>query len=134
VNYPNACVRLAHRRLLDAGLLGFDPALRTAEDRPWAWRLHLGASSFAVASEGLYAYRRGVPGALTGADDERQLDVVPAYARILAMLAADPDGERLVPKAVRDLLVVLVHHLGPDGPLGGTLRERLVSDAAALLA
>ena len=133
VNYPNACVRLAHRRLLDDGLLDFDPALRTAEDRSWAWRLHLRATSFAVSSEGRYGYRRDVPGSLTNVSDERQLDVLAAYASIAAMLDDDAEGARLLPKAVRDLFVVLVHHLGPDGPLTGELRTRLATGANGLL-
>lgn len=40
VDYAYAWAGMYHRRLLDRGLLHFTHGLRTAEDRPWIWRLH----------------------------------------------------------------------------------------------
>src|SRR5262249_31088581 len=48
VDYPYAWAGIYHRRLLDQGLLHFHHGLRTAEDRPWIWRLHRRAESCAV--------------------------------------------------------------------------------------
>lgn len=43
VGAPYAWAATYDRRPVDAGLLGFDEDLRTCEDRPWIWRLHLHA-------------------------------------------------------------------------------------------
>ena len=138
VNYPNVVTRICHRRLLDAGLLSFDESLRTAEDRPWTWRLHLDAHSYAVCARGTYAYRREVPGSLTSVLDARRLDVLTAYRRILALVATrahdERDAEALTAKAVRDLLVVLVHHAGHAHELPRQVLDALRDGAAALLA
>ncbi|MCO6705232.1 glycosyltransferase family 2 protein, partial [Streptomyces sp. CHB9.2] len=48
VDYAYVWAGIYHRRLLERGLLHFTESLRTAEDRPWIWRLHREATSFAV--------------------------------------------------------------------------------------
>lgn len=58
VDYPYAWAGMYHRRLLDRGLLHFTDGLRTAEDRPWIWRLHRGRSR---------SRRSGCRGSSTGA-------------------------------------------------------------------
>lgn len=60
VDYAYAWAGAYHRRLLDKGLLHFTDGLRTAEDRPWIWKLHREAESFAVVSLLGVFYRRGV--------------------------------------------------------------------------
>ena len=50
VDYAYAWAGVYHRRLVDRGLLHFTDGLRTAEDRPWIWKLHREAESFAVVS------------------------------------------------------------------------------------
>lgn len=57
VDYPYAWAGMYHRRLLDRGLLHFTDGLRTAEDRPWIWRLHRGPGR---------SRRSGCPGSSTG--------------------------------------------------------------------
>ncbi|CAM5689991.1 hypothetical protein SANTM175S_10189 [Streptomyces antimycoticus] len=63
VDYPYAWAGMYHRRLADEGLLHFTHGLRTAEDRPWIWRLHREARSFAVLGVHGVFYRRGVSSA-----------------------------------------------------------------------
>jgi hypothetical protein len=50
---------------LDEGLLRFDEDLRTCEDRPWIWGLHLQARTFALVGLRGVRYRRNVSASLT---------------------------------------------------------------------
>ena len=112
VDYPYAWAGMYHRRLLDRGLLHFTPGLRTAEDRPWIWRLHREAESFAAVSAlGLF-YRRGVSTSLTQIGDVRQLDFIRAFDQVIDETANDRDAERLLPKAVRTYCALISHHVG----------------------
>ncbi|GGZ52132.1 glycosyl transferase [Streptomyces subrutilus] len=112
VDYPYAWAGMYHRRLLDSGVLRFTDGLRTAEDRPWIWRLHREARSFAaVAMPGIF-YRRGISTSLTQIGDERQLDFIRAFDQVLADTAADPESDRLLPKAVRTYCAIIAHHFG----------------------
>lgn len=112
VDAPNAWAGIYHRRLLDAGLLEFDETLRTCEDRLWNWRLHLEVSTFAVSGLLGVHYRRNVATSLTQLADERQLDFIPAFDRIVALVEQDRDAATLLPKAVRSYCAVVLHHLG----------------------
>ncbi|KNB51981.1 glycosyltransferase family 2 protein [Streptomyces caatingaensis] len=112
VDYPYAWAGIYHRRLLDAGLLHFRHGLRTAEDRPWIWRLHREADSFAVAGLLGVFYRRGVASSLTQIGDARQLDFLRAFDQVLEETARDRDAEALLPKAVRTYCAIISHHLG----------------------
>ncbi|MEU8433796.1 glycosyltransferase family 2 protein [Streptomyces sp. NPDC029216] len=112
VDYPYAWAGMYHRRLLDRGLLHFTDGLRTAEDRPWIWRLHRGAESFAtVGLPGIF-YRRGISTSLTQIGDERQLDFIRAFDQVLSDTAADRESELLIPKAVRTYCAIIAHHIG----------------------
>lgn len=111
VDYPYAWAGLLHRRLIDRGLAGFPPGLFTAEDRPWIWRLHLEASSFAVVDAPALLYRRGVTGSLTQVADRRQLDFAAAMAQVVALVQRDREAARLLPKAVWTALALSSHHL-----------------------
>ncbi|MEE1756187.1 glycosyltransferase family 2 protein [Streptomyces sp. SP18CS02] len=133
VDYPYAWAGMYHRRLAERGLLRFTDGLRTAEDRPWIWRLHREAESFAaVGSLGIF-YRRGVSSSLTQIGDIRQLDFIRAFDQILEETAEDPDSDRLLPKAVRTYCAIIAHHLGSmerfERPVARTLRSM---SAAAL--
>lgn len=112
VDAPYAWAGIYHRRLLDAGLLTFAEDLRTCEDRPWNWRLHLQARSFAVVGLLGVHYRRNIASSLTQLADERQFDFVKAFDQIVAQVQEDRDGARLLPKAVRSYCAVMLHHLG----------------------
>ncbi|MER7759913.1 glycosyltransferase family 2 protein [Streptomyces sp. NPDC097619] len=112
VDYPFAWAGMYHRRLLDRGLLHFTDGLRTAEDRPWIWKLHREAESFACVGEAGLFYRRGVATSLTQIGDVRQLDFIRAFDQVLRETAADRDAEILMPKAVRTYCAIIAHHIG----------------------
>ncbi|WP_055498563.1 glycosyltransferase family 2 protein [Streptomyces albus] len=111
VDYPFVWAGIYRRGLFDDGAMRFAVDLRTAEDRLWTWRLHLRAESFAVTGLLGVFYRRGVTTSLTQIRDARQLDFIPAHDALLADLAADPEGDRFLPKAVRTYCALLAFHL-----------------------
>lgn len=111
VDYAYAWAGAYHRRLLDKGVLHFTDGLRTAEDRPWIWKLHREAESFAVVSLLGVFYRRGVAGSLTQIGDVRQLDFIRAFDQVVEETAADRDAAKLLPKAVRTYCAIIAHHL-----------------------
>jgi glycosyltransferase involved in cell wall biosynthesis len=111
VDYPFAWAGLLHRRMLDRGLAEFPSGLFTAEDRPWVWRLHLEAASFAVVDAPALLYRRGVESSLTQVHDRRQLDFAPALTQVLDLVRADREADRFLPKAVWTTLALSAHHL-----------------------
>ncbi|NYI06009.1 glycosyltransferase involved in cell wall biosynthesis [Allostreptomyces psammosilenae] len=111
VDYPYAWAGVFDGERMDRELLRFDAQLRTAEDRPWIWRLHRKAESYAVVSlHGLF-YRRGISSSLTQIGDIRQLDFIASFDTVLAELADDPEVGRLMPKAVRTYCAIIAHHL-----------------------
>ena len=128
VDSPNAWSGAYSRELLDSGLLRFDEDLRTCEDRPWAWRLHLYAASFAVVGLHGVRYRRAVSSSLTQLADERQLDFLPAFGKIIDAVRADRDSSLFLPKAIRSLCAMVCHHLGRlehyPPPLAAELKRR----------
>ncbi len=111
VDYAYAWAGIYHRRLRDAGVLHFPDGLRTAEDRPWIWRLHRRAESFAVLGLLGVFYRRGVASSLTQIGDVRQLDFIRSFDQVLAETAQDPRAAEYLPKAVRTYCAIISHHL-----------------------
>ncbi|MEU3252724.1 glycosyltransferase family 2 protein [Streptomyces sp. NPDC006997] len=128
VDYAYAWAGAYHRRLLDRGVLHFTDGLRTAEDRPWIWKLHREADSFAVLGLLGVFYRRGVANSLTQIGDVRQLDFIRAFDQVVAETAADRDADRLLPKAVRTYCAIIAHHLSEiekfEAPVAKQLRVR----------
>ncbi|WP_310715134.1 glycosyltransferase family 2 protein [Streptomyces lydicus] len=112
VDYAYAWAGMYHRRLLDDGVLRFKDGLRTAEDRPWIWRLHREARSMAVVGLLGVFYRRGVASSLTQIGDVRQLDFIRAFDQVIEETAQDHDAALLLPKAVRTYCAIISHHLG----------------------
>ncbi|MFF3563330.1 glycosyltransferase family 2 protein [Streptomyces sp. NPDC002574] len=133
VDYPYAWAGIYHRRLVDAGLLHFPDGLRTAEDRPWIWRLHREAKSFAVVGLLGVFYRRGVATSLTQIGDVRQLDFIRSFDQVLAETATDPEADRFMPKAVRTYCAVISHHLGAMGRYEPQVARKLKAMSAAAL-
>ncbi|MFD6424119.1 glycosyltransferase family 2 protein [Streptomyces sp. NPDC060198] len=133
VDYAFAWAGLYRRDLLDMGLLHFTDGLRTAEDRPWIWRLHRQADSFAVVGTLGHFYRRGVASSLTQIGDERQLDFVRAYDQLLSETASDRDADTLLPKAVRTYCAVIAHHVGAIGRFEPHVARTLRSLSATAL-
>lgn len=133
VDYAYAWAGVYHRRLAENGLLRFTDGLRTAEDRPWIWKLHREAESFAVTGLLGVFYRRGVASSLTQIGDVRQLDFIRAFDEVLAGAAGDPDAARLVPKAVRTYCAIISHHLGSIERFEPAVARKLKAMSAAAL-
>nr|WP_206322142.1 glycosyltransferase family 2 protein [Streptomyces sp. HNM0575] len=132
VDYAYAWAGIYHRRLLDDGLLHFTHGLRTAEDRPWIWRLHREAKSFAVLGmTGVY-YRRGVASSLTQIGDVRQLDFIRAFDQVIDETSRDEQAQELLPKAVRTYCAIISHHLTSGRFQPRVERELRRRSAAAL--
>jgi hypothetical protein len=122
VDYPYAwagAFRTSFVRELD---LRFPEGLRTAEDRPWIWRLHMEGRSFQVVSQVGYFYRQESPSALTQIGDARQLEFFLAMDRVLDYLdqVRAPDSHHA--KAYRQLLTILASQY--------QRRERLEAEVA----
>ncbi|MET7462865.1 glycosyltransferase family 2 protein [Nonomuraea sp. NPDC005501] len=117
VDYPYAWAGVYRRSLRD--LLHFPGSLHTAEDRPWIWRLHREAATFAVVSIAGVFYRRQVAGSLTQVGDERQLHFFDAFDLVFKDLE-----EEFLPKAVRNFCALLAHHLELAGRFTPRLRAR----------
>ncbi|MDL5203428.1 glycosyltransferase family 2 protein [Streptomyces sp. ALI-76-A] len=133
VDYAYAWAGAYHRRLLDQGLLHFTPGLRTAEDRPWIWKLHREAESFAVVSLLGVFYRRGVASSLTQIGDARQLDFIRAFDQVIEETATDPDAGRLLPKAVRTYCAIIAHHLSDEAKWEPAVAKQLRTLSAAAI-
>ncbi|MEU6350013.1 glycosyltransferase family 2 protein [Streptomyces sp. NPDC047072] len=133
VDYAYAWAGVYHRRLLDKGLLHFTHGLRTAEDRPWIWKLHREAESFAVVSLLGVFYRRGVASSLTQIGDARQLDFIRAFDQVVEETAQDPDAEQLLPKAVRTYCAIIAHHLSDESKWEPAVARQLRTLSAAAI-
>ncbi|MEV6698666.1 glycosyltransferase family 2 protein [Streptomyces sp. NPDC051453] len=133
VDYAYAWAGMYHRRLADAGLLHFTDGLRTAEDRPWIWRLHREAKSFAAVGLLGVFYRRGVASSLTQIGDVRQLDFIKAFDQVVAETAQDQDAEELLPKAVRTYCAIISHHLGSMERFEPAVARKLKTMSSAAL-
>ncbi|MGP3946485.1 MULTISPECIES: glycosyltransferase family 2 protein [Streptomyces] len=133
VDYPYAWAGMYHRRLADEGLLHFTHGLRTAEDRPWIWRLHREARSFAVLGVHGVFYRRGVSSSLTQIGDVRQLDFIRAFDQVIEETARDRDADALLPKAVRTYCAIISHHLGNIERFEPQVARKLRSMSAAAM-
>ncbi len=133
VDYPYAWAGIYHRRLVDAGLLHFPDGLRTAEDRPWIWRLHRKAESFGVAELFGIFYRRGVTTSLTQIGDVRQLDFIRSFDQVIAEVSEDPEADRFLPKAVRTYCAIIAHHLGNIDRFEPQVARKLKAMSAAAL-
>ncbi|MFJ4222851.1 glycosyltransferase family 2 protein [Microbacterium sp. NPDC089695] len=133
VDYPFAWAGLLHRRVLDEGFADFTPGLFTAEDRPWIWRLHLRARSFAVVDAPALLYRRGVATSLTQVRDRRQLDFARAMGEVVDIVTADAEAERFLPKAVWTVLALSARHLVRARRMTPSLRAEMRSGIRDLL-
>ncbi|MFJ8462821.1 glycosyltransferase family 2 protein [Streptomyces swartbergensis] len=133
VDYAYAWAGAYHRRLLEQGVLHFTDGLRTAEDRPWIWKLHREAESFAVVSLLGVFYRRGVASSLTQIGDVRQLDFIRAFDQVIEETAADREADRLLPKAVRTYCAIIAHHLSNEDRFEPAVARQLRSMSAAAI-
>lgn len=134
VDYPYAWAGIFHRRILDRGLAAFPDGLFTAEDRPWIWRLHLQAESFAVVDAPALLYRRGVATSLTQVRDRRQLDFARALAQVVETVEQDAEAQRFLPKVVWTALALSSHHLVRSRRMAPGLRRDMRRSIRDLLA
>lgn len=126
VDYPYAWAGIYRRSLRD--LLHFPGSLHTAEDRPWIWRLHREAATFAAVSLAGVFYRRMVSGSLTQVGDERQLHFFDAFELVFKDL--EPE---FMPKAVRNFCALLAHHLEIADRFTPALRSRFEERGAQVV-
>lgn len=134
VDYPYLWAGIYDVTRLDPALLPFDVTLRTASDRPWFWRLHLGAPDVTVVDAPAYFYRRTAgSGSLTQAGEERLLDFLPAYHQVLDLAAragVAAYGRRAAYGACR----IVAFHVEKRGRLSRALQSRLLEGSCHLLA
>ncbi|WP_300266252.1 glycosyltransferase family 2 protein [Microbacterium sp.] len=133
VDYPFAWAGIFHSRVLDRGLAGFSDGLFTAEDRPWIWRLHLQAESFAVVDAPAILYRRGVATSLTQVRDRRQLDFVRALAQVVALVEKDAEAHRFMPKVAWTVLALSSHQFVRSRRMAPQLRREMRAGIGDLL-
>ncbi|OYO24328.1 glycosyl transferase [Enemella dayhoffiae] len=134
IDFPHAWSGVYHRRLRDEGIVHYPEQLRSAEDRPGIWRLHLRVPEFTIARTVGVFYRRGVAGSLTQTGDERQLAIIPSLRLVRDEVLADPEADRFWPKVVRTWCGLLASHWAARGRFTPQLRRRFTSEAGALLA
>ena len=134
VDYPFAWAGMFHRRILDSGIAAFPEGLFTAEDRPWIWKLHLHANSFAVVDAPALLYRRGVASSLTQVRDRRQLDFVRALTQTVQIVKQDAEAQRFLPKVVWTALALSSHHLVRSRRMTAGLRKEMRGGIRDLLA
>lgn len=134
VDFAHSWGGLYHRSVAEECIWWFPPWLRTAEDRPGIWNLHLRLEAFTVSAVCGLHYRRGLPTSLTMVRDERQLDIVDSMRLLGERVAADPEADRFATKVVRTWAGLFAYHYLNRHRLTPTLRQRFVVDADALLA
>ncbi|WP_084100014.1 glycosyltransferase family 2 protein [Demequina sp. NBRC 110051] len=134
VDYPYAWAGMFTRRMLERGLLHFHEGLATAEDRPWIWRLHLQADTFAVVDAPPLFYRRGSATSLTQILDARQLDFLRAFDLARDVVEADHEAPLWRSKFVRQMSAIAAHHLGRASRMARPLRRELDTGVRALFA
>ncbi|WP_371676151.1 glycosyltransferase family 2 protein [Streptomyces sp. NBC_01276] len=134
MDYPQSWAGIYDReRLLEADALFFDETLRTAEDRPWFYKLHLRTRSFGVVDLHGIFYRRDVSTSLTKVPDERQLDFLPAFRLIFDELDRHPRGYELSFKAMRTLCALIVIHMDRAESYEELIRGLLLERSAQIL-
>ncbi|MFD7614145.1 glycosyltransferase family 2 protein [Streptomyces sp. NPDC059828] len=133
VDYPFVPFGIYSGRLFENGRSRFETRLRTAEDRLWIWRLHLTARTYAALPLHGAFYRRGVTTSLTQITDHRQLDFIPSYDLLLREVAADPESDRFMPKAVRTYCAMIAFHTNKSDRYEAAVAKRLRHNVADAL-
>lgn len=107
VDYPYAptgVMRTAFARERD---VCFPDGLRTAEDRPWIWKLHIEGRRYQCITQSGYFYRQESAAALTQIGDMRQLEFFRAMDTAISYLEKTGVEDLLLAKAYRQLLSIL---------------------------
>lgn len=122
-----------HRRLYEAGFMHFPESLRSAEDRPFIWDLHLNVEAFTISDVLGLHYRRGVTESLTQTRSDTQLAITESMRRVRDIVAADHEADRFMPKVVRTWAGLLAWHWTYRARLASPVRRRFILEAADLL-
>ncbi|MDO5683701.1 MAG: glycosyltransferase family 2 protein [Propionibacteriaceae bacterium] len=133
VDFAHAWSGVYHRRLAESGAVFYPPELRTAEDRPSIWRLHLSVPEFTIARTVGVHYRQAVEGSLTQTGDVRQLAVTESMRQVGEIVAADPEADRFRPKVLRTWAGLFAWHWQHKARFTPALRARFITEAAGLL-
>ncbi|WP_432557816.1 glycosyltransferase family 2 protein [Granulicoccus sp. GXG6511] len=133
VDFAHAWSGVYHRRLAEEGLVFYPPELRTAEDRPTIWRLHLSVPEFTIARTVGVHYRQAVEGSLTQTGDVRQLAVTESMRQVGEIVAADREADRFRAKVLRTWAGLFAWHWQHRGRFTPALRARFIVEAAGLL-
>ena len=133
VDFAHAWSGVYHRDLAHDGTVFYPPQLRTAEDRPAIWTLHLTVPKFTIARTVGVHYRQAVPGSLTQTGDVRQLAVTESMRQVGEIVAADPQAQRFRAKVLRTWTGLFAWHWAHRDRFTPALRARFVAEAGALL-
>lgn len=133
VDFAHAWSGVYHRRLAEEGIVYYPPELRTAEDRPGIWKLHLSVPAFTIARTVGVHYRQAVAGSLTQTGDVRQLAVTESMRQVREVVLADPEAERFMPKVLKTWAGLFAWHWAHRSRFTPALRARFVAEAGALL-
>lgn len=133
VDFAHAWSGVYHRRLAIDGTVFYPPELRTAEDRPAIWKLHLTVPTFTIARTVGVHYRQAVEGSLTQTGDVRQLAVTESMRQVGEIVAADPEAERFRAKVLRTWAGLFAWHWAHRARFTPALRARFIREAGALL-
>ncbi len=133
VDFAHAWSGVYHRRLVEQGIVYYPPELRTAEDRPGIWSLHLKVPQFTIARTVGVHYRQAVEGSLTQTGDVRQLAVTESMRQVREVVLADPEAERFMPKVMKTWAGLFAWHWQHRSRFTPGLRARFVREAGALL-
>lgn len=133
VDFAHAWSGVYHRRLVEQGVVYYPPELRTAEDRPGIWSLHLKVPQFTIARTVGVHYRQAVEGSLTQTGDVRQLAVTESMRQVREVVLADPEADRFMPKVMKTWAGLFAWHWQHRSRFTPALRARFVREAGALL-
>lgn len=122
-----------HRRLYEAGFMHFPETLRSAEDRPFIWDLHLNVEAFTISEVVGLHYRRGLTESLTQTTSDAQLAITESMRRVRDIVIADPEADRFMPKVIRTWAGLLAWHYTYRARLAPALRRRFLLEASDLL-
>lgn len=134
VDFAHAWSGVYHRDLAEQGIVHYPASLRTAEDRPAIWRLHLAVPRFTIARTVGVFYRRDNAGSLTRTGDVRQLAFLEALRRIGDIVHADPEADRFELKLVQNQCGLISWHYSLRARFSPALRARFYGEAAQILA
>ncbi len=129
VDYPYAWAGAFRTSFLRERGVTFPDGVRTAEDRPWIWRVHCEGARYQLISQAGYFYRQESPEALTRVGDVRQLEFFRSMDMAIAYLEETDAPPLFLAKAYRQLLSILASQYQRRERLEGSVRSELMRRA-----